>query len=406
MWPAVPSVNGAAVIGGDYRNRRSLSALRCAAGSAARTAVAAGPSSSSVSVRGSSRTRPSWMRPISGGSASRRACGQLDGVARALERDRRALELEQRQCAAADLGDRPSRLRGRPDRSASACALALRVASVTSSIASTGISRRARSGRGRASASPRAPRATACRSAALGPAGAGGRRRPRRAADQQPGLRTAEQLVARAADERGAGRDRALQRRLVRERGDPVTRRPARPSPTSSITGTPSSHSASIETSSTNPRERKFDGWTRRIARRRLFGGGQRALVVAEPRAVRGPDLDHRRAGLRDHLGDPEAAADLDQLAARDDDRLAGAGQRGDRQQHRRGAVVDDDRILRTGQLPEDAPRRASGGCRARPCRGSARGSSSPRPLGRPRRERHRSAGRGRGSCGRSRRSR
>ena len=38
------------------------------------------------------------------------------------------------------------------------------------------------------------------------------------------------------------------------------------PEPTSSITGTPSPHSASISTDSTNPTVRKFDGWARRIA--------------------------------------------------------------------------------------------------------------------------------------------
>jgi hypothetical protein len=37
------------------------------------------------------------------------------------------------------------------------------------------------------------------------------------------------------------------------------------PDPRSSITGTPSAHSASIPTSSTKPTVRKFDGWTRRI---------------------------------------------------------------------------------------------------------------------------------------------
>ena len=50
------------------------------------------------------------------------------------------------------------------------------------------------------------------------------------APDEQAGLGPAEQLVARAADERRAGRDRAPQRRLVRQRRRSRWRRPARPS--------------------------------------------------------------------------------------------------------------------------------------------------------------------------------
>ena len=74
-----------------------------------------------------------------------------------------------------------------------------------------------------------------------------------------------------------------------------------------------------------------------------------RPLVVGRPRPVRRPDLDEPRAGAGEHVGDPEAVADLDQLAARDDD-LAALRERGEREQHRRGVVVDDDRGLRAGQ--------------------------------------------------------
>jgi hypothetical protein len=42
----------------------------------------------------------------------------------------------------------------------------------------------------------------------------------------------------------------------------------------------------------------------------------QRRLVVGEPRAIGRPHLDEPRAGLRDHVGHPEPAADLDELAA------------------------------------------------------------------------------------------
>ena len=67
-----------------------------------------------------------------------------------------------------------------------------------------------------------------------------------------------------------------------------------------------------------------------------------RALVVVGARPVRRPHLDEPGARAGEHVGDPEAVADLDQLAARDDD-LAALGERGEREQHRRGVVVDDD---------------------------------------------------------------
>ena len=70
----------------------------------------------------------------------------------------------------------------------------------------------------------------------------------------------------------------------------------------------------------------------------------QRRRVVAQPRAVGGPDLDQARAGLRDDLGDAKAAADLDELPARDDDLAARPGQRRGGEQHRGGAVVDRQR--------------------------------------------------------------
>ena len=79
----------------------------------------------------------------------------------------------------------------------------------------------------------------------------------------------------------------------------------------------------------------------------------QRGPVVGQAGAVRRADLDQPRAGLGDHLGHPEAAADLDQLPARDDHLAAPAGQRRHGQQHRRGAVVDHQRRLGAGQLAQ-----------------------------------------------------
>jgi hypothetical protein len=80
--------------------------------------------------------------------------------------------------------------------------------------------------------------------------------------------------------------------------------------------------------------------------------GADRALVVHDPRAVRRPHLDHPRARAREHIGDPEPVADLDELAARDHDLAAVCG-RGEREQHGRRVVVDDERCLRAGEPAE-----------------------------------------------------
>ena len=78
-----------------------------------------------------------------------------------------------------------------------------------------------------------------------------------------------------------------------------------------------------------------------------------RAFVVGGARAVRRPDLDEPRARAREHVRDAEAVADLDQLAARDD-HLAALGERCEREQHRGGVVVHDERGLGAGQAAQD----------------------------------------------------
>ncbi len=77
--------------------------------------------------------------------------------------------------------------------------------------------------------------------------------------------------------------------------------------------------------------------------------GADRALVVGRPRAVRRSHLDESCAGASEHVGDAEAVADLDELAARDD-HLAPLGERGEREQHRGGVVVDDERGFGAGE--------------------------------------------------------
>ena len=84
-------------------------------------------------------------------------------------------------------------------------------------------------------------------------------------------------------------------------------------------------------------------------------------LVVREPGTVCGPDLPESRAGEGEHFRDAESAPDLDQLAARDDHlgrlRAFRRDDGGEREQRRPRTVVDDERILGAGQLPEQRHR-------------------------------------------------
>ena len=133
------------------------------------------------------------------------------------------------------------------------------------------------------------------------------------AAGEDAGLRAAEELVAREAHEVGAGGEARRGGRLVADR-----RERAR---------------AEI-VDERQPGARRDRG---QLGERGLLGeaddaevglvdaqdhgrlGPERTLVVGDTGAVRGADLDEPRARAGEHVGDPEAAADLDQLAARDE---------------------------------------------------------------------------------------
>ena len=169
------------------------------------------------------------------------------------------------------------------------------------------------------------------------------------AADDDPGLRAAEQLVAGEADEVRAGRrarraPTARRARSVSDAGAEVVDE-RQLVPRARQPRAPRARGCSVK-----PTTRKFDWCTRRSTRGL---GADRALVVRRARAVRRPDLDEARARAREHVGDAEAVADLDQLAARDDD-LAALRERGEREQHRRRVVVDDERGLGAGQPAQD----------------------------------------------------
>ena len=270
--------------------------------SAAAIACAARPTSASSSVRGSSSSRPSWMRPTSGGIAGAQRGGERVRAGRPrVERDGRAVQLQQRQRAAADARDRPDhRAAGR--RRQTLGARGERVLARGRASRAPASPRGRGPGRGRARASPRARRATACRSARRARADGAGRRRSRRA----------RRRAARLAGRRAACRPRS--RRPRRPRGPTAApaarppaarcRRPARPEPTSSMTG----HAECAQRLDLDRLDEPDRAEVRRVdAQDRPGLRPQHGRVVRRPRPVRGAHLDHPRAGLGDDLGDPEA---------------------------------------------------------------------------------------------------
>ena len=72
-------------------------------------------------------------------------------------------------------------------------------------------------------------------------------------------------------------------------------------------------------------------------------------LIICQVRAVGSADLDEFGARSRHDIGNAKAAADLDKLAAADDDLLA-CGMGRQHQQHSGGVVVDHERVLGTGE--------------------------------------------------------
>gem|GEM_PF-4414863 len=85
----------------------------------------------------------------------------------------------------------------------------------------------------------------------------------------------------------------------------------------------------------------------RRARRQRLF-------EVAQVDFVGRADFDQRRAAAREDFGESKAAADLDQLVARDDD-LAAFCKGVEDQQHGRRAVVDDQGFLGAAELAQQS---------------------------------------------------
>ena len=304
----------------------------------AATASAASSTSASVSVRQSSRSLSSRTIPITGGSPRRSGLGQGER-----ERAGPALDLGQREGAAARAGD------GLLDGAAGELGQALGAGA-----------------HGRGGLVEHAQHGQVAAAGAVGGQGALERRQRQLVGAE----RALERVAAHALDQLGApGGDAGLrpaQELVAGERDD--VRRPASmlaatvgSSPVSTSAPEPrSSTSASPCRSARRARSRALrllreaDHAEVRLVHAQERGRplGERPLVVGEPRPVGRPHLDERGARAGEHVGDAEAVADLDQLPA-GDDHLATLGQRRQREQHRGRVVVDDERCLGAGQLPQ-----------------------------------------------------
>ena len=165
------------------------------------------------------------------------------------------------------------------------------------------------------------------------------------AADGDARLRAADQLVAGEQRHVHAGGDRVAHQRLL---GQSVLAR-IEQRPAAEVV---EQQQPALARERRQRRQRRLlgeadDAEVRGVHAQQRHGAlADRLGVVAQVGAVRRADLDERRAGLAHHVGDAEAAADLDQLAARDHHLAAGA-ERGEREQQRRGVVVDRDPGLR-----------------------------------------------------------
>ncbi len=161
-------------------------------------------------------------------------------------------------------------------------------------------------------------------------------------AEDEPGLRPAEQLVAAGQHEVRARGEGALQVRLVGQQrvraeqpgSDVGDERDAGP-------GQGRGQLAHLD----GPGEPADDEVRRVHLEHRAGVRAEGAAVVGEGDAVRRPDLAEPGAGGGEEIGDAEAVADLDQLAA-GQDQLAALPERGGDEGEGGRAVVDHDRRL------------------------------------------------------------
>ena len=137
------------------------------------------------------------------------------------------------------------------------------------------------------------------------------------AADDEPGLRPADQLVAAERHEVGAGGE-ALARASARGRGRRRAVSSSAPLPRSSTTSAPWRWATPASAGGVRRLHEPGLAEVRRVDAQDEPGPavGEGRLEVGDARPVRRPDLDQPRAGAPHDLRDPDAAADLDELAA------------------------------------------------------------------------------------------
>ena len=237
MWPAVPSVVMPA------RERRAAS-------------------SSSVSVRGSSSSRSSSMRPMTGGSAARRRAASSSGGAppTATAGPGSSSSGSAPPPTFADgLHDLAADRRREPLRPGAQRGLVRREHGQDRDLAAgaLGVAVELERGLERGEAQlvePQRPRERVL---------ARRRRRPR---PSRPSAPPAGRRAACRPEKQTSAAPARTERRTAGSSRSVSISSASTPEPTSSMTGTPSSHSSSISTSCTNPSWRKLEGCARRIA--------------------------------------------------------------------------------------------------------------------------------------------
>ena len=180
--------------------------------------------------------------------------------------------------------------------------------------------RRGACDRGAAAASPPARPATACRAAAraAADAGAAASSGARRARPACPACGPPSSLSPLNATRSAPA---AMLSCTVGSCARPKRRRSSSvPLPRSSTSSRPRARASVGELGERHRRGEADDAVVARMhLQQHARRGRDRVGVVGEAGLVGGADLDQPRAALADHVGDAEAAADLDQLAARDD---------------------------------------------------------------------------------------
>ena len=358
-------------------------------------------SSSGSTVRRSHTTRPSSTRDhhAPGPQVAREPVGLLHLDRDAARRDRRA--------PAATRRPRPPRCRRpwRPERARTSASARTRRCSTGS---------HAIRHRGRVPPRPsRYASATDCNAASVTlsarTARASGcafrRSTSARRPTMTPGLRSAEQLVARERHERGARVDALADTELVAQPRRPF-REPGRRVVEQTRARVDDDRAAERrQLGDRDGRDEPDHAVVRGVhlqEQRDVVGEGGR--VVGAPRAVRRADLDEVRARLGHDLGDAEPAADLHELAARHHDRPRRAHTRRARAEPRPRCCSP--RCPPRRRTPPRAVRpRARDASRGRPRRGGTRCSCTPPRPASPRWP-HGRAARARGSCAATRPSR